>query len=62
MGATVGAGGDAPPIFQAREHDLDFVALAIKDSIGGERDFTVFEGMQGVIPFLARAAWNQSAS
>ena len=63
MGATVVSGVDAPPVLEAAEHGLDFVALFVEDGVVGDRGFPVdFEGMQGTIRRLARAARNQSAS
>jgi hypothetical protein len=48
VGATVVARGDAP-IFQAREHNLDFVGLAIKDGVVVDSDFTLgFRGDFGI--------------
>ena len=33
MGASVVAHGDAPPVLEAPEHDLDLVALAVEDLV-----------------------------
>jgi hypothetical protein len=41
VGASVIAGVDAPPVFQAPEHDLDFMALSIEDSVVWDVDFAV---------------------
>jgi hypothetical protein len=32
---------DVPPVFQAPEHDLDFMALSIEDSVVWDVDFPV---------------------
>lgn len=54
--AFAGAGsthGDAAPVFEATEHDLDFMALFIQDFIVVDRDFSVlFAGDTGNDPFL----------
>ena len=36
MGTTVVAGVDAPPVFQASEHDLDFMALSVEHGVAGD--------------------------
>lgn len=41
MGTAVISGVDAPPVFQAPKHDLDFVALAVEFDIVGDMDFAV---------------------
>ena len=41
MGTAVIAGVDAPPVFQASEHDLDFVALAVEHGVVRDMDFAV---------------------
>jgi hypothetical protein len=37
MGASVVAGVDAPPVFEAPEHVFDFMPLAIKFSVLADR-------------------------
>ena len=41
VGTTVVAGVDAPPVFQASEHDLDFMALSVEHGVVGDVDFAV---------------------
>ena len=41
VGASVIAGVDAPPVFQASEHDLDFMALSIEKGVMGDVDCAV---------------------
>ena len=41
MGATVVSGVDAPPVLEAAEHVLDFVALFVEDGVVGDRGFAV---------------------
>ena len=38
MGASVVAGVDAPPVLEASEHVLDFVALAVEGLVVGDLD------------------------
>ena len=37
MGASIVAGGNAPPVFELGEQVLDLVALAVEDRVVGER-------------------------
>ena len=41
MGTAAVAGVDAPPVFQASEHDLDFMALSVENGVVGDVDFAV---------------------
>lgn len=41
MGAAIVPHGDAAPVFEATEHDLDFMALFIQGFIVVDRDFAV---------------------
>ena len=41
VGTSVIAGVDAPPVFQASEHDFDFMALSIEKGVMGDVDFAV---------------------
>ena len=44
MGASVVAHGDAPPVLDAAEHDLDLVALAVEDLVVGLLSATPWHG------------------
>lgn len=44
MGASVVAHGDAPPVLEAAEHDLDFVALAVEDLVIGQLSAASWHG------------------
>ena len=39
--AAVIAGVDAPPVFQAPKHDLDFMALSVDNGVLRDMDFAV---------------------
>ena len=41
VGTSVVACVDAPPVFQASEHDLDFMALSVEHGVVGDVDFAV---------------------
>ena len=41
VGASVIVGVAAPPVFQAPEHDLDFMALSIENGVVRDVDFAV---------------------
>ena len=41
VGASVVAGVDASPVFEAAEHDLDLVALAVQLSVMRDSDLAV---------------------
>ena len=57
MGASVVAGVDASPVFEAAEHDLDLVALAVQRPVMRDSDLDL-EGMQASMPRSARAFRN----
>ena len=44
MGASVVAHGDAPPVLEAPEHDLDLVALAVEELVVGQLSAAPWHG------------------
>jgi hypothetical protein len=63
VGASIVAGGDAPPVFEPREAILDLVALAMERFVIVKGRFSVFGGRDAARrPRAASAARNQSLS
>ena len=63
MGATVVAGVDAPPVFEAPEHVFDLVALFVEDGVMRDRDLPIgFRGDAGDDAALCEGGAEPSAS
>ena len=63
MGASVVAGVDAPPVFEAAEHVFDLVALPVEVAVVRDLLFAVGLGRDaGGDAALGQSSRNQSAS